>query len=65
MSGTASPTSLNDWFLSLPKGRQDILKDDKWMLAEAAFRAGIELGKRTVEEQCAVTTSSDKVVDGE
>lgn len=31
---------LNDWFLSLPEGRQKALIDDKWMLAGAAFLAG-------------------------
>jgi hypothetical protein len=31
---------LNDWFLSLPEGRQKVLVEDKWMLAEAAFEAG-------------------------
>lgn len=32
--------TLNEWFLSLPPGRQAILRDDKWMLADAAFEAG-------------------------
>jgi len=49
MSTHASPSALNDWFLSLPKGRQDILKDDKWMLAEAAFRHGIEVGHKNLQ----------------
>lgn len=33
-------SDLNDWFLSLPHGRQMILREDKWMLANAAFEAG-------------------------
>jgi len=37
-AGAAS--ELNDWFLSLPDGRQKVLTDDKWMLAGAAFIAG-------------------------
>lgn len=42
---TASPRpSLNQWFLSLPEERQAILRDDKWMLAEAAFAEGLRLG---------------------
>lgn len=41
-SSTSSFSTLNEWFLSLPEGRQDILKEDKWMLAEAAFQAGRE-----------------------
>ncbi len=32
--------ALNDWFLSLPEGRQGVLLEDKWMLASAAFEAG-------------------------
>jgi len=30
----------NSWFLSLPEGRQAVLRDDKWMLASAAYEAG-------------------------
>lgn len=36
------PRTLNDWFLSLPEGRQAVLRDDKWMLADAAFCAGLK-----------------------
>ena len=32
--------TMNEWFLNLPEPRQHILKDDKWMLATAAFEAG-------------------------
>lgn len=32
--------TLNEWFLSLPEQRQAQLRDDKWMLAGAAFEAG-------------------------
>jgi hypothetical protein len=35
-----NPSAMNDWFLSLPPERQAILREDKWMLAEAAFAAG-------------------------
>lgn len=35
-------SDLNDWFLSLEPERQAILRDDKWMLANAAYRAGAE-----------------------
>ena len=31
--------SLNQWLLSLPAERKAILREDKWMLAEAAFAA--------------------------
>ncbi|MDR0203543.1 MAG: hypothetical protein LBJ40_15455 [Delftia acidovorans] len=30
----------NSWFASLPEGRQAVLRDDKWMLASAAYEAG-------------------------
>jgi hypothetical protein len=32
--------SFNEWFLSLPEGQQKVLREDKWMLAEAAYQAG-------------------------
>lgn len=41
---TKRPPSFNEWFLSLPEGRQAALRDDKWMLAQAAFDAGMNLG---------------------
>lgn len=59
MSEHTSPSALNDWFLSLPKGRQDILKDDKWMLAEAAFRYGIEVGRKSTEYMYIAKRHSD------
>jgi hypothetical protein len=34
---------VNDWFLALEPGRQQVLVEDKWMLAGAAYKAGIEL----------------------
>jgi hypothetical protein len=30
----------NDWFLALPPERQAVLREDKWLLADAAFKAG-------------------------
>lgn len=39
------PRTLNDWFLSLPEDRQAVLRDDKWMLARAAFCAGMKAGQ--------------------
>lgn len=32
--------TFNKWFMSLPEGRQAVLREDKWMLANAAFEAG-------------------------
>jgi hypothetical protein len=31
--------TFNEWWLSLPVGRQKVLIEDKWMLANAAFEA--------------------------
>lgn len=36
--------TFNEWFLSLPEQRQAILRNDKWMLAQAAFDAWREHG---------------------
>jgi hypothetical protein len=41
--------NLNDWFTALPKGRQAILREDKWMLAHAAFEAGRQATGSTIE----------------
>lgn len=38
------PTNVNDWFLSQERDRQDVLREDKWMLASAAFDAGLRSG---------------------
>lgn len=32
--------TLDEWFLSLPEGRQKVLRENKWMLAGAAYEAG-------------------------
>lgn len=44
-----SPLSFNAWFLTLEKGRQEILKDDKWLLADSAYEAGVIEGKRAAD----------------
>lgn len=36
----SSASNVNDWFCTLEAGRQSVLRDDKWMLAGAAFDAG-------------------------
>jgi hypothetical protein len=36
----AKQSEIHDWFWSLPKWRQAVLLEDKWMLAGAAFLAG-------------------------
>ena len=40
---------LNQWFLSLAPGRQAILVEDKWMLADAAFEAGAALKQEEMQ----------------
>lgn len=35
-----STSKFNQWFLNLPEGRQAVLREDKWMLANAAYEAG-------------------------
>ncbi len=42
---TKSIKTFNDWFLGLPAERQAILREDKWMMAEAAFHAGFAAGR--------------------
>ena len=32
----------DQWYEALEQGRKDVLLDDKWMLARAAYKAGIE-----------------------
>jgi hypothetical protein len=36
-------SDVNDWFLAQVEGRQQVLVEDKWMLASNAYTAGIEL----------------------
>lgn len=37
--------TFNEWFMSLPEGRQKVLREDKWLLANAAFEAGAMLSR--------------------
>ncbi|EMM5100427.1 hypothetical protein ACK249_003774 [Pseudomonas aeruginosa] len=37
-------SNVNDWFLAQEPSRQDVLREDKWMLASAAFDAGLRSG---------------------
>jgi len=43
--------SLNEWFASLEPGRQAVLREDKWMLANAAFEAGCATRPAQTEQQ--------------
>lgn len=40
------PKSFNEWFCNLEPGRQAVLREDKWMLADTAFRTGLDFGLR-------------------
>jgi hypothetical protein len=37
-------SDVNTWFCGLEKGRQNVLVEDKWMLASAAYDAGLKKG---------------------
>lgn len=39
----------NEWFISLPEGRQAVLREEKWMLADNAFQAGLAQGQAEIE----------------
>lgn len=41
--------TFNEWYLSLEKDRQQVLRDDKWMMANAAFEAG-QINKTNLQE---------------
>lgn len=43
--------NFNEWWLSLPSGRQKVLIEDKWMLADNAFQAAQTLGIKANEGQ--------------
>jgi hypothetical protein len=53
------PSDVNDWFLSLESGRQQVLVEDKWMLANAAYAAGLNkhVNQAVVDIASAVGTS--------
>jgi len=51
----------NKWFLSLEKGRQRVLIENKWMLADAAFLAGKEQAQREIAEKF----DSDELITAE
>ena len=43
--------TFNEWWLSLPSGRQKVLIEDKWMLADNAFQAGQAQGIKAHDGQ--------------
>jgi hypothetical protein len=43
---------VNKWFLSLPPERQAMLREDKWMLANAAAQAATEAEREACATIC-------------
>jgi hypothetical protein len=41
-------SDVNEWFLAQVPGRQQVLVEDKWMLARNAYTAGIKLALEEV-----------------
>lgn len=54
---------VNSWFLSLTPERQAILRDDKWMLASAAYDAGLAEGNVAGACQEPLLPAGDNAVD--
>lgn len=50
-NGQAEKPYFNGWWLSLEKGRQDVLHQDRWSLADAAFEAGVVAGINAAERK--------------
>lgn len=42
--------NFNEWFVNLERGRQKALREDKWILADAAWAAAKEQGFREAEK---------------
>lgn len=42
-------STVDEWFLSLSKGRQDALKENKWVLADAVWKAAEDKGLLNLE----------------
>ena len=43
---------VNQWFVSLPPERQAVLREDKWMLANAAAQASAEAEREACAVEC-------------
>jgi hypothetical protein len=52
------------WFGSLPEGRQNILREDKWLFAEAAFEAGKQVSAYQLDKLIAFHYVAKRDVDG-
>lgn len=62
-------SNFNEWFSSLPRERQEVLREDKWMLANAAFeheQAELKEAKSVIREIAAMGhDSTDKEIADE
>lgn len=45
-----TPMTMNGWFLALEPGRQAVLREDRWMLANNAFDAGLKSGMQFTKD---------------
>ena len=54
---------VNKWFLSLPPERQAVLREDKWMLANAVAQAATEAER--VRICAAIKAEDDHCADGD
>jgi hypothetical protein len=52
------------WFESLPEGRKAVLREDKWLLAEAAFEAGRQMAMEQVEQYISYSYVAKRDDDG-
>lgn len=52
---TPEYSNANDWFGSLPKEKQDFLRDSKWAMVNSAFEAGRD-------QLAAVTAQRDELL---
>ena len=51
---------LNDWFLNLPPERQAILREDRWMLARAAWEAATQIAHLECAKKLAQLSSKQQ-----
>jgi hypothetical protein len=57
-------SDVNDWFLAQVEGRQQVLVEDKWMLASNAYTAGIELALTEVTRLQAYIAKMSQEAEG-
>ena len=50
---------VNKWFLSLPPERQAVLREDKWMLANAVAQAATEAEREACAKVCDVEVPNE------